>query len=65
MKVNNAAEMLFLNAWKWSELKKDVIDFIAKNFTKVKETDGFKKIVNNKNDFPMFHELNFEILLAL
>lgn len=68
--LETCAEMLFKHVWKWPELKRVVMPFVVKYFAKIKYTQGYLNIVekckyeDGENEFPMFYELNFEILMA-
>ncbi|RHZ77197.1 hypothetical protein Glove_184g70 [Diversispora epigaea] len=61
----NAAEGLFGNAWKWPELKKKFLKFVVKHFHNVRNSPGYKYIVANQSKYPMYLEINTEILLNL
>ncbi|CAG8743687.1 970_t:CDS:2, partial [Dentiscutata erythropus] len=61
----NAAEGLFGNAWKWPELKKKFLKFVVKHFHNVRNSPGYKYIVTNQSKYPMYLEINTEILLNL
>lgn len=58
------AENLFRHAWKWSILKDEFMKYVVQNFNIIRNTNEFKMIIKNKNDYPMFHQLSTEILLA-
>ncbi|CAG8452115.1 4333_t:CDS:10 [Acaulospora colombiana] len=64
LNVETAAEILFKHAWKHPELKREVMDFMIKNFSQVRKTDGYKRCVRNYTECPMFSVLKFEILMA-
>lgn len=63
--VSNAAEGLFGNAWKWPELKKKFLKFVVKHFHAIRNSPGYKYIVANQSKYPMYLEINSEILLNL
>ncbi|CAG8541085.1 9992_t:CDS:2 [Dentiscutata heterogama] len=64
MSINTAAESLFRNAWKWPDLKKRFLRYVVDNFSQIRNSHGYKNIVANRSKYPMFLELNSEILLA-
>ncbi|RIA86371.1 BTB/POZ protein [Glomus cerebriforme] len=63
--INNTtcAENLFRHAWKWSILKDEFMKYMVQNFNTIRNTNEFKMIIKNKDDYPMFHQLSTEILL--
>ncbi|GES96717.1 BTB/POZ protein [Rhizophagus clarus] len=61
---STCAENLFRHAWKFSILKDEFMKYVVQNFNTIRNTNEFKMIIKNKNDYPMFHQLNSEILLA-
>lgn len=63
--LKTCAENLFRYAWRWSNLKDEFMKFVVQNFNAVRNTNEFKKIIENKDDYPMYHQLNTEILLSL
>ncbi|CAG8635982.1 277_t:CDS:2 [Ambispora leptoticha] len=63
--VDDAAEILFSSGWKWDDLKADLMKFVVKNFTKVRETPGFYQIMQNSADYPNFAEILGEIHSSL
>ncbi|GBB95324.1 hypothetical protein RclHR1_02510018 [Rhizophagus clarus] len=65
LNINNAAEILFKYAWKWSELKEHIIRFIVENIKYVRNSKGYKDILANYSDYPNFLKLNMEIFLRL
>ncbi|KAF0429388.1 POZ domain-containing protein [Gigaspora margarita] len=64
MSINTAAESLFGNAWKWPDLKKRFLRYVVDNFSQIRNSHGYKTIVANRSKYPMFLELNSEILLS-
>ncbi|CAG8705739.1 2809_t:CDS:2 [Acaulospora morrowiae] len=64
LNIETAAEILCKHAWKHPELKIEVMDFMIKNFSQIKKTDGYQKYMMNYAECPMFRVLNFEILMA-
>ncbi|KAG9304820.1 hypothetical protein G9A89_016850 [Geosiphon pyriformis] len=60
--MDNAAEILFEEACKWGDLKEEVLKYFVENFARVKETDGFKNILLNPREYPMFSEVWLEIM---
>ncbi|CAG8456649.1 12423_t:CDS:2 [Rhizophagus irregularis] len=65
LNINNAAEMLFKYAWKWTDLKEHIIRFIVENIQYVRNSKGYKDILANYSDNPNFLKLNTEIFLRL
>jgi hypothetical protein len=65
LNINNAAEILFNYAWKWTDLKEHIIKFIVKNIKYVRNSKGYKDILANCYDNPNFLKLNMEIFLRL
>ncbi|CAG8568009.1 11124_t:CDS:2 [Gigaspora margarita] len=63
--VDNAAEFLFGVVWQWSDLKSDVMKYVASEFQKVRKTDGFKRIFRNSTDYPAGMEIMSELLKLL
>ncbi|CAG8573889.1 7231_t:CDS:2 [Ambispora gerdemannii] len=63
--VDDAAEILFSSGWKWDDLKADLMKFVVKNFTKVRETPGFYQIMQNSTLYPNFAEILGEIHSSL
>ncbi|CAG8453336.1 12388_t:CDS:2 [Funneliformis caledonium] len=60
--LNNAMNILFSEAWKWSDLKEDVIDFIVLNFESVRETVEFKTLASEYKGHPAGIEIMHEIV---
>ncbi|CAG8536562.1 11647_t:CDS:2 [Ambispora leptoticha] len=63
--IENVAEGLFNLAWKWPELKEYYMKLILENFTAVRKTAGFIKIMANPSLYENFTELILEILESL
>jgi len=61
--IKTCAEKLFRYAWEWPVLKDEFMRYVVQNFSTVRNTNEFKMIIANKDDYPMFHQLNTEILL--
>ncbi|KAG9287296.1 hypothetical protein G9A89_008926 [Geosiphon pyriformis] len=56
---DNAARILFDAAWKWPDVKEIVIDYVVRNFAKVRETPSF---LNIDEAHPMAAKLLMQIL---
>ncbi|CAG8657272.1 12700_t:CDS:2 [Acaulospora colombiana] len=63
--VDNAAEILFGQVYKWNDLKNDVMKYVATEFSKIRKTSGYQKIVSNPVDYPMAVALMSELLKLL
>ncbi|CAG8702219.1 12379_t:CDS:2, partial [Dentiscutata heterogama] len=64
MNIDNAVEGLFSNAWKWPDLKKRFLRYVVDNFLQIRNSQVYKDIVADRSKYPMFLELNSEILLT-
>ncbi|CAG8481532.1 10657_t:CDS:2 [Acaulospora morrowiae] len=64
IKVENAAEILYGKAWRWPDLKESIMEYTIRNFPSIRKTEGYNRIVKNQSEYPMFLELNSDILLA-
>ncbi|CAG8669374.1 26885_t:CDS:2 [Gigaspora margarita] len=64
MNIDTAVEGLFSNAWKWPDLKKRFLRYVVDNFLQIRNSQVYKDIVANRSKYPMFLELNSEILLS-
>ncbi|RIA93411.1 BTB/POZ protein [Glomus cerebriforme] len=62
LNCKNAMSILFNEAWKWNELKDDIINFIVNNFQKVKDTSEYKKLSAEHKGHPAGIEIFQEIL---
>ncbi|GBB94047.1 hypothetical protein RclHR1_02280020 [Rhizophagus clarus] len=60
--LNNAMYVLFNEAWKWPDLKDDVINFIILNFDQVRETVEYKELVSEYKSHPAGIEIMYEIV---
>ncbi|POG71325.1 BTB/POZ protein [Rhizophagus irregularis DAOM 181602=DAOM 197198] len=60
--LNNVMYVLFSEAWKWPDLKDDVIEFIILNFDKVRETAEYKDLVSEYKSHPAGIEIMYEIV---
>ena|SRR5581483_6333441 len=60
--LNNAMYILFSEAWKWSDLKEDVVGFIVLNFEKVRETVEYKGLASEYKSHPAGIEIMYEIV---
>jgi len=60
--LNNAMYILFSEAWKWPDLKEDVIDFIVLNFENVRETTEYKNLASEYKSHPAGIEIMYEIV---
>ncbi|RIA94677.1 BTB/POZ protein [Glomus cerebriforme] len=49
--IENSAMILFGSAGKWPDLKEKVLEFVIKNFNKVRETSGFEYVMDNYSMF--------------
>ncbi|KAG9304800.1 hypothetical protein G9A89_016830 [Geosiphon pyriformis] len=63
--VEDVAEILFSSGWKWDDLKTYLMKFLVKNFTKVRETQGFELIMRNPSAYLNFAEVLSEIHMSL
>ncbi|KAG9302549.1 hypothetical protein G9A89_007253 [Geosiphon pyriformis] len=63
--INNCAELLFKTAWKWPDLKEDIIKYFVRNFKEACESEGFKHIISNPGDYTMFSEVLADLFAAL
>jgi hypothetical protein len=58
----NAMSVLFNEAWKWNDLKEDIINFIVDNFQEMKDTPEYKKLSAEYKGHPAGIEIFQEIL---
>ncbi|CAB4392526.1 POZ domain-containing protein [Rhizophagus irregularis] len=58
----NAMSVLFNEAWKWNDLKDDIINFIVDNFQEMKDTPEYKKLAAEYKGHPAGIEIFQEIL---
>jgi hypothetical protein len=49
--IENSAMILFSSAGMWPDLKEKVLEFVIKNFCKVRETSGFEYVMDNYSMF--------------
>ncbi|CAG8790461.1 4380_t:CDS:2 [Dentiscutata erythropus] len=63
--VDNAAEILFGQVYEWDDLKKDVMKYVVSEFSKIRKTDGYKKVILNNVEFPAAVELMSELIKLL
>lgn len=61
----NAMSVLFNEAWKWNDLKDDIINFIVDNFQEMKDTPEYKKLAAEYKGHPAGIEIFQEILYRL
>ncbi|CAG8637207.1 11237_t:CDS:2, partial [Ambispora gerdemannii] len=62
---NNAAGILFDSAWKWDDVKEPVMDYIVREFSVVRKTEGFLAIESQLKYNPIMGLLLFELLNKL
>ncbi|CAG8710616.1 6190_t:CDS:1, partial [Scutellospora calospora] len=60
--VDNAAEILFGVVWKWTDLKADVMKYVAVEFKKIRKTEGYERIFKNPGDYPAGLEIMRELI---
>ncbi|CAG8546459.1 10614_t:CDS:2 [Acaulospora colombiana] len=65
LNVDDAAEFLFSTAWKYPELKEEVMKYTVLNFIAIRQTPAFKNILANPSNYPSYNELLNELLAEL
>ncbi|CAG8524923.1 4030_t:CDS:2 [Ambispora gerdemannii] len=64
LSIENAAEIFYEFAWKWNDLKEEVLKYVIEHFPKIRKTKGYKKICKPEAD-ARIGSLTIEIINAL
>ncbi|CAG8465861.1 2747_t:CDS:2 [Paraglomus occultum] len=62
---DNVVDILFGTAWKWPDLKEDLMAYIADNVRAVKESDSFKNLGDDSLAYPKSVELLKDLMVML
>jgi len=62
---DNVVDILFGTAWKWPDLKADLMAYIAENVRAVKESDSFKNLGDDSLAYPKSVELLKDLMVML
>ncbi len=55
-------DILFNEAWKWNDLKDDIMNFVIENFQTIKENSEYKKLAAEYKGHPAGIEIYQEIV---
>ncbi|CAG8465276.1 13762_t:CDS:2 [Ambispora leptoticha] len=65
LSIENAAEIFFEFAWKWHDLKEEVLKYVVEHFPRIRKTKGYKKICRPGHVDARIGSLSIEIMNAL
>lgn len=66
LSIENSAMILFSSAGKWPDLKEKALQFVIRNFSKVRETRGFDYVMDNYSMFSSnFGDIMKEIMKSM